>query len=63
MTLVSVLVRNFKTFLTNFELQFHHGIQKDGSSPSWNVAEAFLNDIKKNQTTESKKWSLKHQLV
>ena len=44
---VSVLVRNFKTFLTNFEWQIDQGIQNDNSSPSLNGAEAFLNDIKK----------------
>ena len=42
---VSVLVRNFKTFLTNFEQQIHQGTQNDNSSPSFNGAEAFLNGI------------------
>ena len=44
---VSVLVRNSKTFLTDFEWQINQGIQNDNSSPSLNGAEAFLNDIKK----------------
>ena len=39
---VSVLVRNFKTFLTNLEWQFDRGIQNDNSSPSLNAAEAFF---------------------
>ena len=41
--------------MTNFEWQIDQGIQNDNSSPSLNGAEAFLNDIKKNQTTEDKK--------
>ena len=42
---VSVLVRNFKAFLTNFESQIDQGIQNYNRSPSLNGAEAFLNDI------------------
>ena len=43
----SVLGRNFKTFLINFEWKFHQCIQNDNTSPSLNGAEAFLNVIKK----------------
>ena len=44
---VTVLVRNVRTFLTNFESKIDQGIHNDNSSPSSNGAEAFLNDIKK----------------
>ena len=44
---VSVLVRNFKTCLINFEQQFDQGIHNYNSSPSLNGTKAFLSEIKK----------------
>ena len=49
---VSVLVRNFKTFLINFERQFDQGVRGGNSSPSLNGAEAFLSDIKKSNNRD-----------
>ena len=47
-------LRNFKTFLNNIEWQIDHGIQNNNSSKNscLNSTKAFLNDIKKNQTTK-----------
>ena len=46
---ITVLVRNVRTFLTNFEWKIDQGIHNDNSSPSSNGAKAFLNDIKKSK--------------
>ena len=43
---VSVLGKNFKSLLTNFELQTDQGIQIDNGFPFLNGVKAFLNDIK-----------------
>ena len=45
---VSALVRNFKTYLTDFEWQIDQGIQNINRSSSLNGGRAFLNDIKKS---------------
>ena len=38
--------------MNNFEWQIDQGIQNNNSSPCLNSTKAFLNDIKKNQTTK-----------